>query len=110
MNLLMQGIEKSFGKNHVLKGVDFEVKTGEIHALVGENGAGKSTLMNILTGILEKDGGKTLDNEEFSFKKSTEALKKGIGFIHQELVGLAGYDRSRKPLHGQRTKKRNSNR
>lgn len=87
MNLLMQGIEKSFGKNHVLKGVDFEVKTGEIHALVGENGAGKSTLMNILTGILEKDGGKILlDNEEFSFKKSTEALEKGIGFIHQELV------------------------
>ena len=51
MEITMKGISKAFGSNEVLKGVDLTLKSGEIHALMGENGAGKSTLMNILTGI-----------------------------------------------------------
>ena len=60
MKIEMKDIYKSFGKNDVLKGVDFTLNDGEIHALVGENGAGKSTLMNILSGVLSKDNGEIL--------------------------------------------------
>ena len=57
MEITMKGISKAFGSNEVLKGVDLTLKSGEIHALMGENGAGKSTLMNILTGIHKADSG-----------------------------------------------------
>ena len=60
MKIEMKDIYKSFGKNDVLKRVDFTLNEGEIHALVGENGAGKSTLMNILSGVLTKDKGEIL--------------------------------------------------
>ena len=50
-------LSKSFGPIHALRGVKFELRRGEIHALAGENGAGKSTLMNIIDGILRPDSG-----------------------------------------------------
>lgn len=86
MNLKMNGISKSFGSNLVLNGVDFEVKGGEITALLGENGAGKSTLMNILGGVIERDGGEILlDDVKVEFANPKESLNHGIAFIHQEL-------------------------
>lgn len=82
----MKDIYKSFGKNDVLRGVDFKVGENEIHALVGENGAGKSTLMNILSGVLGKDKGKILiDGKEIDIKDTNTAKDLGISFIHQEL-------------------------
>lgn len=71
---------------HALKGVEFELKTGEIHALVGENGAGKSTMMKVLTGIYEKDSGEILfQGKLFHPHNPKQALTAGIGIIHQEL-------------------------
>lgn len=55
--LSLRGISKTFGKVPVLREVDFDVREGEVHALVGENGAGKSTLMNIIAGALRPDSG-----------------------------------------------------
>ncbi|MBR3735066.1 MAG: ATP-binding cassette domain-containing protein, partial [Lachnospiraceae bacterium] len=55
--LEMRGIEKSFPGVRALRGVDFSLNKGEIHALMGENGAGKSTLIKVLTGVYSKDNG-----------------------------------------------------
>lgn len=83
--LQMQKIEKSFGVP-VLKGVDFSLKKGEVHALVGGNGAGKSTLMKIMTGVYTKDAGKILVNgKEVSIQDTHDAKKNGIRMIFQEL-------------------------
>ena len=82
----MRGIDKAFGSNQVLKKAGFELRPGEIHALMGENGAGKSTLMKILTGVYTKDAGVvTVDGEEVVYKSPQEAEKAGIVFIYQEL-------------------------
>lgn len=83
--LEMRGIKKSFGVP-VLKGVDFALKKGQIHALVGGNGAGKSTLMKIMTGVYTKDEGAILVNgSEVSIQNTHDAKKYGIGMIFQEL-------------------------
>ena len=58
--LVMRGVVKHFGGVQALRGVDFDLKRGEIHALLGENGAGKSTLMNILSGVIAPDAGEML--------------------------------------------------
>lgn len=82
----MKGIKKSFHQHVVLDGVDFEVRSGEVHALMGENGAGKSTLMKILTGIYERDAGTVLVNgKEVHYRHPKEAEQDGISVIHQEL-------------------------
>lgn len=82
----MKNIHKAFGSNQVLRGVDFPLKQGEIHALMGENGAGKSTLMNLLTGLHSIDEGTIhIDGKEIVFSNPKEAEQNGITFIHQEL-------------------------
>jgi ribose transport system ATP-binding protein len=86
MHIQMNNIYKSFGSNSVLRGVNLEIKDGEVHALMGENGAGKSTLMNILTGLHKRNDGTILiDGKETYFRDPKEAEKYGITFIHQEL-------------------------
>lgn len=86
MQIEMSGIMKSFGGNTVLNNAGFQLKSGEVHALMGENGAGKSTLMKILTGVYTKDGGTILvDGREVEYKSAKEAENAGIVFIHQEL-------------------------
>lgn len=82
----MTGICKAFSSNQVLNGVEFELRAGEIHALMGENGAGKSTLMKILSGIHQKDNGNiTVNGQEKTFKNVRDSEACGIHVIHQEL-------------------------
>lgn len=82
----MRQIGKSFGAVQVLDGVAFDLRAGEIHALMGENGAGKSTLMKILTGIYQADHGQVLiEDTQQAIKTPVDAQKLGIAMIHQEL-------------------------
>ena len=84
--LKMQGIQKYFSGVHALNGVNFELKAGEVHALMGENGAGKSTLIKVLCGIHKRDGGSVeLFGKEVSFNNIAESQAAGISVIHQEL-------------------------
>ena len=82
----MQGIHKHFFGVHALRGVNFNLKSGEVHALMGENGAGKSTLIKVLCGIHKRDEGTvTLFGEEVNFDNIAESQAAGISVIHQEL-------------------------
>src|SRR5258708_10878239 len=84
--LVMQGISKSFGGVVALSGVDFVLRRGEIHGLVGENGAGKSTLMKIIAGLhAQYQGRMSIDGREVHFRSARDALAAGIGMVHQEL-------------------------
>ena len=84
--LTMKNIDKSFPGVHALDHVDFELKRGEVHALMGENGAGKSTLMKVLTGIYTKDSGTiTYEGREVEFHNTHDAQAAGIVIVHQEL-------------------------
>lgn len=79
-------IDKSFPGVHALKKVNFELKKGEVHALLGENGAGKSTLMKILTGIYSKDSGSvTYEGKNIELTCPKDAQLMGISIVHQEL-------------------------
>jgi ribose transport system ATP-binding protein len=82
----MKGIEKRFPGVHALRNVQFDLRAGEVHALMGENGAGKSTLMKILSGVYASDGGQVrLNGREVNFATPRAAQDAGIGIIHQEL-------------------------
>jgi ribose transport system ATP-binding protein len=82
----MEGIEKSFPGVHALADCRFELRAGEVHALVGENGAGKSTLMKVLAGIYAKDAGRIVyKNQEVEIPNPRTAQLLGISMIHQEL-------------------------
>ncbi|WP_425457432.1 sugar ABC transporter ATP-binding protein [Bacillus marasmi] len=83
--LEIENITKEFPGVKALNGVSFNIRRGEVHALVGENGAGKSTLMKILSGVYSPTQGKIrLDGKEVIFKDPKEAQKLGISIIHQE--------------------------
>ena len=76
---------KNFGRNEVLRSVDFDIEPGEIHALIGENGAGKSTLLKILFGVHKQSSGSiTVDGSDVSFESPMDAKANGIAMIHQE--------------------------
>ncbi|HKJ61089.1 MAG TPA: sugar ABC transporter ATP-binding protein, partial [Hyphomicrobiales bacterium] len=85
--LKISNLSKSFGPVRALRGVDFELRKGEIHAIAGENGAGKSTLMNVIDGILLPDSGEILfDGEPVRITSPAFAQQLGIGFVHQEIA------------------------
>jgi len=87
----MRGITKGFTGVQALDGVDFDVRKGEVHALVGHNGAGKSTLIKIMTGAYSKDSGRImLQGREVSFSMPAAAQDAGIATIYQE-VNLVPY-------------------
>lgn len=86
MLVAMQGIEKSFPGVRALRSVKFDLRPGEVHALMGENGAGKSTLMKILTGVYQPDAGEIrVDDKPVTVSGPQAAQALGIGIIHQEL-------------------------
>lgn len=85
--LKLSGIKKSFGGVKALKGVDFEIKSGEIHCLAGENGSGKSTLIKIISGVYQADSGKLFVNgEQTEILKPIDAIKIGIQVIYQDFA------------------------
>jgi ribose transport system ATP-binding protein len=84
--LELAGISKTFGGVVALSNVDFALRAGEIHGLVGENGAGKSTLMKIIAGVhTDYDGQMRLGGTPVRFRSTRDALAAGIGMVHQEL-------------------------
>ena len=87
--LKMRGICKQFPGTIALNKVDFTLRSGEIHALMGENGAGKSTLIKVLTGVFEKDGGSIWlgdDTKEVHIHSPQSAQKLGISTVYQEIT------------------------
>ncbi|MEJ7705790.1 MAG: sugar ABC transporter ATP-binding protein [Nocardioidaceae bacterium] len=84
--LQTHGVTKSFGGVQALRGVDFALEPGQIHALVGENGAGKSTLIKVLTGVYSADGGSLVyAGEPVAFSTPSQAQHHGISTIYQEV-------------------------
>src|ERR1700739_2048767 len=84
--LQMRGICKSFGPTPVLRKVDFDLRTGEIHALMGENGAGKSTLMKIAAGLIDDFEGEIyVAGRQHRMATPRDATRAGIAMIQQEL-------------------------
>jgi ribose transport system ATP-binding protein len=91
--LEMKGISKRFPGVKALDGVDLQIYSGEIVALIGENGAGKSTLMKILGGVHQPDAGSiSIEEKAVTIRSVSDSINLGIGFIHQELNTLDNLD------------------
>ena len=85
--LEMQGICKSFPGVRALHNVNFTLRKGEVHTLMGENGAGKSTLIKVMTGVYEKDAGQiTIEGKSTHFKSPQDAQNNGVGTVYQEIT------------------------
>lgn len=87
--LEMRNIHKSFPGVRALQGVDFTLRAGEVHALMGENGAGKSTLIKVLTGVsgyVKDEGTISLEGKAASIRSPQDAQKVGISTVYQEIT------------------------
>ena len=83
----VEAVSKRYGGVQALDQVNFDLRYGEVHALVGENGAGKSTLIKVLGGIVPRSGGRIIfEGAEVHYQRPIEALQAGIAIIHQELA------------------------
>ncbi len=84
--LRLENIAKSFTHNVVLRDINFSLRVGEVHALVGENGAGKSTMVRIIAGAIKPDSGKIiLEGNQIELDSPEDGIKAGIAVIYQEL-------------------------
>jgi general nucleoside transport system ATP-binding protein len=83
----LSGIKRSFGSVVALSGADLEIRTGEVHGVLGENGAGKSTLLNVLGGMVRPDGGSIeIGGEVVTIESPRDAWKHGIALVHQHFA------------------------
>ena len=111
--LEMRNIQKDFFGNQVLTDINFTLKEGEVLGLVGENGAGKSTLMKILFGmdVIRETGGYKgdvlINGEKVTFNTPFDALKAGIGMVHQEFSLIPGFTATENILLNREPKKKN---
>ena len=84
--LKLMDVHKRFGSTYALRGVDFDLRGGEVHALLGENGSGKSTLMKVAYGELMPSSGRiVVDGTERTFSRPHAALEAGIAAVPQEV-------------------------
>jgi ABC-type uncharacterized transport system ATPase subunit len=87
--LRLEGIEKRYGPVHALRGADFTLQPGEVHALLGENGAGKTTLMQVAYGLVRPDAGTIrVGGAARAAMTPGEARRLGIGMVHQHFTGI----------------------
>ena len=86
----IRGVQKRFGRVVALRGVDFDLRPGEVHAIVGDNGAGKSTLIKIIAGLHEPSSGTyEVEGTPVRFSSPREALERGIATVYQDLAVVA---------------------
>ena len=106
----MRGIVKRFGSVTAVAGAHFDLRPGEIHALLGENGAGKTTLMNLLYGLERPDAGVIeIDGEPVKLRSAQDAIGLGIGMVHQHFQLVPRLTVTENVILGTGTRRRGKN-